>query len=384
MRFGLFFTFLLCLSACADEAPSGAPDGAVGDMTPVADLLSAPGEAGTSSVNFVVQGCAKVSASSCSGVPPLRLTFTAVLVKGGGTSVSWDFGDRSAGKPGLQVSHTFTEVGKYDITLSVAEPGGTVSEQKAGFVVVLPAEAGAPCRQDSACGSKKCACNLDSSGKPTCAFPLDGGLCLQACKAAPCPSRGSGAPGFVCAKLGPQSSAQKLPAWRTELCLAGCQLGGSCQRAGFSCKLTPAGSGWARACLPPGLEEVGAPCRTPGGALDHASCLGGVCLDLGIGGYCSATCAAGGCPEGTRCVQFSGTTTSRVCLAKCSGAQGCAGDPALTCELANKDGEYGFTVLGAAPAKGTRFCAPRRCTADSDCGLAGVCKPAGGGFCRSP
>ena len=381
MRCLIILAFLFV--ACADDDPSAVLDGATGDLTPAVDQLSASGEAGTASVDFVVQGCAKVSAGSCSGVPPLSLTFTAVLAKGSGTSVSWDFGDRSPGIPGLQVSHTFTEVGKYDVTLSVAESGGTVSEQKAGFVVILPAEAGAPCLQDSACASKKCACAAGISGKPTCDFPLDGGICLQACGAAPCPARGSGGPGFVCVKLSPQSTALTLPAWRTELCLAGCQQGGSCQRTGFACKLSPAGSGWARACVPPGLEAVGAPCRTPGGALDHASCLGGQCLDLGIGGYCSATCAAGGCPEGTRCVEFSGTSIGRVCLTQCNGTQGCAGDPALACESPRKDGEYGFTVLGVSPTKGTLFCAPRRCTADTDCGLAGVCKPAGGGFCRS-
>ena len=41
-----------------------------------------------------------------------------------------------------------------------------------------------------------------------------------------------------------------------------------------------------------------------------------------------------------------------------------------------------LSVLGLPPAKGARFCAPRRCTADTQCGLGGACKPAGGGFCR--
>ena len=377
---------LLALPACADHTHPGALDGSTGDQTLISDLDSAQGETSTSpsgAVNFVVQGCTKVTASMCSGPLPLKLTFSAVLALGGGPTVSWDFGDKSASQPGILVSHTYSDPGTYDVTLSVAEPGGTVSEEKKGFVVIPLAEAGEPCRRDSTCASRRCACASSASGAPACDFPLDSGLCLQVCKGAPCPVRPSGGLGFVCVKLGQGSGSQPRPEWRTDLCLAGCEPGGTCSRAGFACKLSPAGSGWARACVPPGLEEVGAPCRTPGGVLDDSRCLGGACLDMGAAGYCSASCQAGECPEGTRCVQFTGASSKPLCLAQCKGSLGCSKDPLLACEEPSTQGDFGFSVLGASPTKGTRFCAPRRCTADNDCGLAGVCKPAGGGFCRS-
>ena len=275
----LMFTSLIALSlACADEAPSGAPDGQTLDLTAISDLLPPQGEAGATpsgAVNFVVQGCAKVSAKACSGAPPLTLTFSAVLTLAGGATVSWDFGDKSASQPGTLVTHTFTDPGTYDVTLSVAEPGGTVSEEKKGFVVIPPAEPGAPCQRHGTCASQRCACPATAAGVPSCDFPLDSGLCLQACKGAPCPARAGG--GLVCVKLGQGSGNQPWPEWRTDLCLAGCQKGGACERMGFACKLSPAGSGWARACVPPGLEEVGVACRTPAGVLDDSACLGGAC-----------------------------------------------------------------------------------------------------------
>ena len=374
------------LLACADEPPGESLDGAVGDMTLISDMDPNPGETGSplsTPVDFVVQGCANTGAKTCTGAPPLTLTFSAVLALGGGATVSWDFGDKSSSPAGILVSHTYAEPGTYDVTLNVAEPGGTVSEEKEGFVVVAAAEPAGKCESDASCASKRCACQKTAAGVSTCDFPLDSGICLQVCKGAPCPVRSGGGQGYVCAKLGEGSTSSPRPEWRTELCLAGCLADDACQRPGFVCKMTPAGSGWARACVPPGLEEVASACRTPAGVRDDSRCLGGACLDMGAGGYCTASCQAGGCPEGTRCVQFTGSPGKPVCLSQCKGTIGCANDPFLACEAPAAEGVYGFAVLGAPPAKGAKFCAPKRCKADPECGLAGVCKPMGGGFCRS-
>ncbi len=382
----LIFAMIVASLGCADDG-GGPLDAATGDLSKVSDralALAEAGEAGAaaSAVNFVAQGCTQRTDTTCEGHVPLRLTFSAVL-PGGTPTVSWDLGDKSGSKPGLLVTHTYAEPGDYDVTLSVSATGGTVSETKPRFVRALPAEPGSACASASACASKTCVC-APGSAVP-CAFPLDSGLCLQTCKLAPCPVRTSGGPGFACVNLGLGVSAGKTaPAWRAEICLPGCTKGGTCRRPGFACKLSPVAGGWTWACVPPPLGETGAPCRAAGGALDGARCLGGECLAIGAAGYCSASCKAGTCPEGTRCARFNGEPQEAVCLASCAAsAGGCKGDPALGCEAPGAAGPFGFKILGAPPAAGTTFCAPRRCTSDGQCGLTGVCKPAGSGFCSA-
>ncbi len=351
-----------------------------GDRALAATESGSEAGSGSSTVNFVVQGCQESTEKACKGQVPLRLTFSAVLAVGKPT-VSWDFGDKSGSEHGLLANHSYSEPGTYDVTLSVAEPGGTVSEVKQSFIWALPAEPGAACASDSACASGSCVCGGGPGAAAKCPFPLDRGLCLQACQSAPCPIRSSGGPGFVCVKLSLGAGASaKLP-WQADLCLPGCQKGGSCARQGFVCELAPVGSGWAWACVPPGLGAVGKPCRTPAGAVDATRCVGGKCLDIGAGGYCSAACVAGSCPEGTRCASFSSDPLNPVCLVHCQGVATCSGDPFLFCEEPYLKGPLGFEILGAAPAKGSKFCAPKRCKLDGACGLTGSCKPAGDGFC---
>ncbi len=323
----------------------------------------------STSVDFVVQGCASLSATLCQGTAPLKLTFSAVLLKKPST-VTWDFGDSSKSQPGLVVTHTYTRPGTYDVTLTIGDSAGTVSELKTKFVQVIGAAPGDACQSDDACTGGKCIC------KGTCPFPLADGLCLVTCsKQAPCSTK------QACVDL--TTAAAKQEAWRTRLCLPRCTADKDCKRAGFTCRLARGVYGWHRACLPPFPGFVGAACKgaAGAGAPDHSRCLGGLCLDLGAAGYCTAACVTGSCPPGTRCARFTKDSKQTICLLRCDGSN-CTGDPLLACQAPSQTGKYGFEVTGTSPdPKGTTYCAPRRCKQDNQCGLAGKCDAAIGGFC---
>ena len=62
----------------------------------------------------------------------------------------WDFGDSTGSKLGLVAQHTYDRPGTFDVTLTVAESVGTVSETKKRFVVVAAAAPGAACDSDEA------------------------------------------------------------------------------------------------------------------------------------------------------------------------------------------------------------------------------------------
>ena len=357
--------------ACDDDADPPAADGRA-EQLPVQDQSTGQDGDPSSAVDFVVQGCAELSASQCRGTAPLTLTFSAVLLSKP-TSVSWDFGDSSPAQTGLVVTHHYASPGTHDVTLTIGASGGTVSEQKSSFVVVAGAGPGAPCASNSTCASGTCIC--DSS----CAFPLADGLCLHTCsKQTLCPFTGK----LACIDLSAGVTATKDP-WRTQLCLPLCTTDSQCQRTGFSCRLAPGVYGWHRVCMPPLLGFIGTSCKTASGVgkVDHSRCLGGTCLDLGAGGYCTAPCLGGSCPSGTRCARFTKDSKKPVCLLRCDGSN-CTGDPLLACEVSSQSGQYGFEVMGTQPdPKGTRYCAPRRCKQDKECGLAGVCDSKSGGFC---
>lgn len=363
---------LAALSGCSDDPAQPVTDATAGERFSVPDRGPNQGDGqAASAVDFVVQGCDQLSATQCRGTVPLTLTFSAVLLttpKG----VSWDFGDGKPAQNALVVSHTYHTPGIHDVTLTVGEATGTVSERKPKFVRVDAAAPGAACASAAACASGSCVC----SGAKPCGFPLDSGLCLQACgKEQPC---SGGAGKLACVDL---SAAGAAEAWRTRLCLPLCAKNADCKRTGFSCRLAPGVFSWHQVCLPPLPRFVGQRCRTAAGALNPGACLGGICLPMGASGYCTAVCAPGTCPTGTRCSRFTHNAKQTVCLRRCDGSS-CAGDPLLACEAPNQAGDYGFELLGThQDPKGTRYCTPRRCKQDKECGLAGKCDSAKGGFC---
>jgi len=364
IRLGAVLLALLVLgcdgggSGAGDGAPEGpTPDGSAGETTAPA------------TVDFVVQGCTERTATRCSGPVPLRLTFTALL-QGPASSPSWDMGDATtpncgaAGDPTCHVvTHTYGTPGTYDVTLTVVDATGTTSAHKIGFVVAQQASAGAVCDADGDCASGTCECKPGVG----CLPPLDEGVCLEACELS-CQDKGS-----TCVDL----SLSEGEPWRTHLCLPGCSASSDCTRPGFACNLAPSVKGWRNVCVPSALRFIGEPCLTADGAPEAAACVGGQCVDIGASGYCSWACKAGACPDGTRCAKLEPTGSS-MCLLRCGPGADCKGDPLLACELPGA-GAQGYAILGAQEPPGTRFCAPKRCKADQDCGLVGTCQA---GFCQ--
>jgi PKD repeat protein len=360
----------LAQAGCPDGAPPREDGSAVDQkLSPRDGQLNGEGAA-SSVVDFVVQGCA-MQGSQCTGQAPLALIFAAVLPTEP-RSASWNFGDGSPVESGLVVTHTYVEPGSYDVALTVKEDSGTTSELKPDFVVVERVGPGGVCSGDDHCLSGSCICQEQSEG---CQYPLSEGLCLQKCEQY-CPQKPYPT---ACVDLTYKDRGQ-APEWRTRLCLKTCGSDPDCTRPGFSCRLAPGTSGWLRVCMPPFPRFVGDPCRTSAGSVDPSLCLGGICLDIGASGYCTGTCTAGSCPAGTDCVAFTaGASAGPVCLLRCSGSN-CANDPLLQCEPPNDAGDFGFKLLGAQqPA--AQYCSVKRCSSDSDCGLAGWCDPKVGGFC---
>ena len=356
----------LLVLGCNDgsSAPrDSAAEGQALDGLPVGET-SAP-----AAVDFVVQGCAERTTTRCSGPVPLRLTFTALL-QGPASSPSWDLGDATTPKCDAQgdsachvVTHTYGTPGTYDVTLTIVEATGTTSAHKVGFVVAQQASAGSACDADGDCASGVCECKPGVG----CLPPLDQGVCFEACELACQEKDGS------CVDL---SLAEGEP-WRSHLCLPGCSASSDCTRPGFACNLAPGVKGWRKVCLPSALRFIGEPCLTASGAPEAAACVGGQCLDIGASGYCSWACKSGACPDGTRCAKLEPDGAS-MCLLRCGSGVDCKTDPLLACELPGA-GSQGFAILGAQEPPGTRFCAPKRCKADQDCGLVGACQA---GFCQ--
>jgi hypothetical protein len=214
-------------------------------------------------------------------------------------------------------------------------------------------------------------CRFGSAG---CGF--DGSQASQdaACVIAQVPGEGDGDRGF---------------------CLELCDTAADCREPGAACIPTAAGS-LTRVCVvptdappvtPPALPDAG-PAGSPriGEACEQDSdCGTGLdCLTqdsdpfgLGAGipgGYCSAPCAGGGCPEpGSICVTTS-PDSDGFCLRGCNpaGDRDCGSREALVCASFSND-----------PDATTGFCFPE-CITDADCGdglacdATGSCGPEGG------
>lgn len=356
---------LLVLAACAGGPPRPQESGP-GDRPRPGEGFPLPGESGPRRViDFVVQGCSERTADRCVGAVPLSLTFSAVA-QGPVSSLGWNFGDGSPTENALVVRHTYTRQGAFTVTLAAVISGGTAVEQKEKFVQAGAAGPGGACASTEDCASGTCVCHQ------SCPFPLSEGLCLRPCQQLACDLAGT-----ACIDLSVPDGGS-AGEWRTRLCLPTCSKDSEC-RPGFLCRQGPGPGGWLKACLPPFPRDIGQPCRGSGGSPDGSLCLGGLCLDIGASGYCSADCGVKACPAGSRCARL-GPAGQLVCLLRCT-AGACAGDPRLGCERPDPAGQWGFEIIGPPDPAGTLYCAPKRCLLSSECGLAGTCDLSKGGFC---
>jgi PKD repeat protein len=333
-------------------------------------------------VDFVIQGCAERTATSCAGLAPLRLTFVPIDVTPD-VIASWDLGDGSEPREGLAVTHTFDRPGVYSVTLTLSRGLGTESERKDDFVLVRAAPPGGPCRETESCARGSCTC-IEGECQPA----LAEGLCLLRCDAAsPCPEELSSACVDLSGTEADGEDSGGLPDWRTRLCLPSCEHDEDCARPGFSCRTAPTPAGeWVSVCMPPHPRPLGQPCRNALGDLSADLCVGSLCLNLGAAGYCSSLCNPGSCPDTADCVRFSGDLglgEVGVCLQRCTGDRAsCQYDALLACEAADSNGDLGFTLAGSAPPAVSGYCAPRRCSAlDPGCPVGAQCDVTIGGFC---
>ena len=296
------------------------------------------------------------SGTVCIGRAPLTLTFVP-LTSENVESYVWTFGE--AGETPLRErtpTHTFVLPGSYDVSLTVGGPAGTLSVTHVPpFVQVEANPTGWPCDQSGQCrDGLECACPHEVSSDTACPAAFGGrGLCTRECTGdADC------GPGAVCADLGVSA------AWRGPLCVAACPSTTTCPE-GTSCRDLPAkeaAGAWVSACFPAFLGGVGVPCLDADGLPVPTTCLGGLCLEVGTFGYCSAACEVGGCPAGSECAKFGGAGGHSVCLGTCD-ALSCSDDPLLGCEAPDAAGRLGFEIVDVTPPPTARGCAASRWTA---------------------
>jgi PKD repeat protein len=403
----------LSLPACHTRivGPDGGRDAPAGD----AATSDVPGAL---ALDISVTGCARADvdaghadggAAACTGTAPLTLTFSPVGSPAL-TRFRWTFGDLTPPSTDRAPTHTYLLPGIYDVGVVGEGATGSVSRQRARFVVVTADGAGTPCDIDAQCGGGLfCLCGEAAP----CGDGFSHGVCTSACPTSGCgggaacarvvvpprapaalPDAGSdagdagdtadastsadvGAP-LDAAAPGDAAGDTDAGATAASLCLAACSEDGDCS-SGLVCRALPgvAGPGsWANVCVPPFFRRAGDSCRDARGLLDDGACATDLCADLGALGVCSATCAGGAaCPPGTSCARFGDGRA--LCLTACSTSTPCESDPLLACETGAGAGALGF--LASTPASATPFCAPRSCTSGADCAPSGTCKPLGVG-----
>ncbi len=370
------------LGACGpDDSGLAAPDASAPVIDAAAPAPDAPpggDDVPLSWVDFAIAGCEERGPRDgeepwCRGTAPLSLHFVA-LTPASIDVYRWSFGDGEESQA-AGPKHTFAHPGRYDISLTVAGPGGTAQAEIQDAVGVTPAPLGAACEMAAQCGAELCLCSDDG-----CAPPLDRGLCTEPC------GDGDGCDEGVCADLAAGQPDDPEP-WQATLCLPECEGPGDCS-AGEACLAFPAGDGadvsgteadgWIRGCFAKGpLAPIGGSCRDGGGAADDGACASGTCLDEGARGMCSASCEDIECPAGAACATFQDSDLGARCVHRCDGdAAPCDDDPWLACEDPDQDGDPSFSV-NEEPAPGG-YCAPKRCEDAADCGTAGACD---GGYC---
>lgn len=357
---------LLLALACNGGPDRPRADGGARDGATQQDGAARQDAVGPIFADFTATGCALADDGAwCGGMVPLTVRFVPIVAPSVET-YAWDFGDGSEPSAEVTPSHTYLLPGNYDVTLTVAGPGGADSHISPAFIRVDPAPTGAPCTDGAQCAWGLCVCDDGD-----CAIPLDAGLCSRGCQMTPC------ADGERCVDLALAGAA--TDSWRDTLCLPACESDADCERPGFACLSLPlpsAKDGFARACFPPLLAEIGGACVDPAGRPDDGRCAGGLCLAAGALGLCSADCESRLCGDAASCAAFGADALPR-CLARCDDAFACDADPLLACEPPDASGDWGFTTPDDAA-----HCAPRRCTIDDDCAPPlGRCDLDSGGFC---
>jgi hypothetical protein len=397
LHFAVAAVALLALGATAcggnSITPADAPVAQDGGDAPQEDT-AVTGDGGLLFADFVAQGCERLeewsadggspdddggirSGTVCVGHAPLTLTFVPVASENVDSYV-WTFGEPNETPLRYDTpTHTFVLPGSFDVTLTVGGPAGTLTVKHVPpFVQVLPNPTGWPCDGPEQCESDlQCTCPHAVSTDTSCPAAFGGqgrALCTRGCdKDADC---GAGA---ACADVGLSAS------WRDPFCVATCSAGTTCPD-GLSCRDLPAGGAtgtWFSACFPDFLGDVGVPCLDAGGEPEPWTCLGGVCLELGSFGYCSAACEIGGCPTGSECARVGGAGGHSVCLATCD-ASSCSDDPLLGCEAPDATGMLGFEIVDTTPPAGATYCAPKRCTGPTDCQGLRCTELDGASFCQ--
>ena len=327
--------------------------------------------------DFVAEGCERleewstdggspdadggvVTGTVCIGHAPLTVTFIPVTTENVDSYV-WTFGEPNETPVRKETpTHTYVLPGSFEVTLTVGGPAGTLTvKHEPPFVQVLPDPTGWPCDRAEQCSTGlDCSCPHATASDTSCpaAFGV-GALCTRECASdADC--------GTDSACVDVSISAP----WRDPLCLATCASTTVCP-AGLSCRDLPAKQApgtWVGACFPAFLGDVGVACLDADGVTEPWTCVGGLCLELGSFGYCSAACEIGGCPEGSACARVGGAGGHSVCLADCDSSS-CSGDPLLGCEAPDPTGKLGFELVETTPPPGATYCAPKRCTGPADC-----------------
>ncbi len=81
---------------------------------------------------------AEFTANVTSGTVPLVMLFTDLSTGGVPTSWYWDFGDGINSKHAMNATHTFTNPGVYNVTLTVANKAGNGTVTKLNYITVTP------------------------------------------------------------------------------------------------------------------------------------------------------------------------------------------------------------------------------------------------------
>lgn len=386
---GLFLACCAVLTLCGPPGCDGTPvykmpDARPSDAQVVAqDAFIPPDGSGEIFAGVSIDGCQELTVTAelyeCRGAVPLSVALQA-LGPPSATTFLWEFGDSSPRREEASVRHVYDLPGTYQVTLVVGGPFGAVSPTQIIQISAEPAGVGGYCAEDAQCASERCLC----SGDDTTGCPLIlQGTCVA--DATTCPADA------VMVDLEVVDSTRSPGAdapWRAPLCLAGCTGAEDCARDGFGCREVPVlgasnERGWATACFPDLLGDVGEQCHSVQDVPEPALCLSGHCGELGRFGLCTEPCLDHDCPSYAACVSFTGGPLAgeAICLARCTAGRPCDTDPALTCEAADPQGDLGFTVLDPAEPTGTLYCAPRRCQGSTDC-PSGSCDLQAGGFCE--
>lgn len=365
---------LLVAAACGDNhpAPAGGDAGPRADASGPADAAVIPdGAAPLAWVDFAASGCTlggTPELPTCTGSAPLAITFQAISPSPI-DEYRWRFGDQGPMQEPVRdraPTHVFAAPGSYDVSLTASGPGGSSAASKAGFIVVIPADLGAPCTGDDQCDAGECVC-ADADCPPS----LTQGMCSARCGGTPCDDG-------VCVSLAPGAGASAD--WHDDLCVADCAADPNSCPAGTTCQsLRESSGGFARGCFGPGiLADIGRSCTDAAGAPDPSRCASDQCMGEGARGMCSASCSTSAdCPAEAVCATFGGPLGKR-CLARCVDFA-CDQDPLLACEAPGITADKGFTVDETPSSAG--YCAPKRCTSPDQCGTDGACV---GNYCTLP